>query len=215
MRGRPTRHEHVSDIVLERKTPLWWWIGFGFSLSLLLLFVVALALAVLPGRRGLGHHLAGRLGVRDRQLCLVGRHGERRDHHFRAVLFDPVRMAQRHQPHRGIHDGVLRRLRRHHADHSSWALVVFLLAVSLSRTRWGHGRSSAVRCIGTSSAILVYVIATRSVLVCRPDPGSWRRCATAPHTAGSGSSTVSWRWAGRDRRGTGGSTARPIRSWRR
>src|SRR3954468_17494892 len=35
--------DHVSDLVLERKTPLWWWIGFGFSLSLLLLFVVSLA----------------------------------------------------------------------------------------------------------------------------------------------------------------------------
>jgi molybdopterin-containing oxidoreductase family membrane subunit len=31
----------ISDIVLEHKTPLWWWIGFGISLALLLLLVVA------------------------------------------------------------------------------------------------------------------------------------------------------------------------------
>ena len=34
---------HVSDIVLEKKTPLWWWSGFGFSMALFVLLIVALA----------------------------------------------------------------------------------------------------------------------------------------------------------------------------
>src|SRR3954468_18953783 len=41
--------DHVSDLVLERKTPLWWWIGFGISLSLLLLFVVSLVWLFIRG----------------------------------------------------------------------------------------------------------------------------------------------------------------------
>ncbi|WP_448192565.1 NrfD/PsrC family molybdoenzyme membrane anchor subunit [Azospirillum sp. sgz301742] len=40
---------HVSDLVLERRTPLWWWIGFGLSAALLLLFVVALGWLFLRG----------------------------------------------------------------------------------------------------------------------------------------------------------------------
>jgi molybdopterin-containing oxidoreductase family membrane subunit len=40
---------HVSDLVLERRTPPWWWIGFGFSVSLLLVFVVALFWLFLRG----------------------------------------------------------------------------------------------------------------------------------------------------------------------
>ena len=90
-------------------------------------------MAVHPRRRDLGHHVAGRLGLRHRKLCLVGRHGERRDDHLRAVLPDPVGVAERHQPHRRVDDGVLRRVRRHHAGHPSRALVVCVLAVSLSQ----------------------------------------------------------------------------------
>lgn len=45
----PTVTEHVSDMVLKRKTPLWWWIGFGLSVSLLLLFVVSLGWLFIHG----------------------------------------------------------------------------------------------------------------------------------------------------------------------
>lgn len=40
---------HVSDIVLERRTPLWWWIGFGLSLVLLGLLVVSLGWLFIRG----------------------------------------------------------------------------------------------------------------------------------------------------------------------
>ena len=40
---------HVSDLVLERRTPLWWWAGFGLSLGLLGLFVVALGWLFIRG----------------------------------------------------------------------------------------------------------------------------------------------------------------------
>lgn len=39
----------VSGIVLERTTPLWWWVGFGLSCGLLALFVVALAWLFIRG----------------------------------------------------------------------------------------------------------------------------------------------------------------------
>lgn len=39
----------VSDLVLEAKTPAWWWIGFAFSAALLLLFIVALAWLFIEG----------------------------------------------------------------------------------------------------------------------------------------------------------------------
>lgn len=40
---------HVSDLVLEHRTPLWWWVGFGMSLGLLGLFVVALGWLFIRG----------------------------------------------------------------------------------------------------------------------------------------------------------------------
>src|SRR4051795_13482971 len=39
----------ISGIVLERRTPLWWWIGFGISATLLALFVVALGWLFIEG----------------------------------------------------------------------------------------------------------------------------------------------------------------------
>jgi molybdopterin-containing oxidoreductase family membrane subunit len=39
----------VSDVVLERPTPLWWWLAFGLSLALLGLFVVALGWLFIEG----------------------------------------------------------------------------------------------------------------------------------------------------------------------
>ena len=39
----------ISDIVLEHKTPLWWWVGFGVSLALLLLLVVAMTWLFING----------------------------------------------------------------------------------------------------------------------------------------------------------------------
>ena len=50
----------------------------------------AIALAVLRRRRHLGHRLAGRLGLRDHQLCLVDRDRQRRHVHLGAVLPDAV-----------------------------------------------------------------------------------------------------------------------------
>ncbi|MBP2302439.1 NrfD/PsrC family molybdoenzyme membrane anchor subunit [Azospirillum picis] len=40
---------HVSDLVLERRTPLWWWVGFGLSLALLGVFAVALGWLFIRG----------------------------------------------------------------------------------------------------------------------------------------------------------------------
>ena len=40
---------HVSDLVLERRTPMWWWVGFGLSAGLLGLFVVALGWLFIRG----------------------------------------------------------------------------------------------------------------------------------------------------------------------
>ncbi|MBP2292625.1 NrfD/PsrC family molybdoenzyme membrane anchor subunit [Azospirillum rugosum] len=40
---------HVSDLVLEAPTPLWWWVGFGMSAGLLGLFVVAIGWLFIRG----------------------------------------------------------------------------------------------------------------------------------------------------------------------
>ena len=64
--------EEVSERVLRRGAPLWWWVGFGTRSALLLVLVVAVDLAVRHRRRHLGHRHPGRLGVRDRRITCGG-----------------------------------------------------------------------------------------------------------------------------------------------
>ncbi len=90
-------------------------------------------LAVLAGGRHLGHRLAGDVGLRHHQLCLVDRDRQRRDFHLGAVLSDALRMAQFDQSPCRVDDIVRRCLRRHLPDPASWPTMAVLLAGAVSR----------------------------------------------------------------------------------
>ncbi|WP_247879475.1 NrfD/PsrC family molybdoenzyme membrane anchor subunit [Azospirillum sp. TSA6c] len=45
----PAVTAHVSDLVLERRTPLWWWVGFGVSFGLFGLFLAAIGWLFIRG----------------------------------------------------------------------------------------------------------------------------------------------------------------------
>ena len=67
---------------------VWWWIAIApFALLTAVLLGVD-PVSVLRRRRHLGHRLAGDLGLRHHQLCLVDRHRHRRHVHLGAVLSD-------------------------------------------------------------------------------------------------------------------------------
>ena len=128
--NNPDMTDQVCGIALRRRAFAWWWIAHRAVPALLTCVLVGVdPLALLRRRRHLGHRLAGRLGLRHHQLCLVDRDRQRRHVHLGAVLPDAVGVAQLDQPHRRIDDAVRRRLRRH-----------------LSRSCISAGRGSSTGC---------------------------------------------------------------------
>ena len=69
--------EKIARIVLTPDTPLGWFAIFGVGGALATMLMVALTWLFLEGRRHLGHHAAGGLGLCHYQLCLVDRHRPR------------------------------------------------------------------------------------------------------------------------------------------
>src|SRR5438105_14917986 len=93
------------------------------------------------GRRSVGHHDPGRLGIRHHQLRLVDRYWPRRHTHLRHPVSAQTDLADLDQPFRRSDDHLRRRAGRYLSNFPSWPAMVRLLTDSLSID---NGRLAAV-----------------------------------------------------------------------
>ena len=157
------RHTVTDKICRRRRTnrpPPPWCGGPSSSISVSRPWPLGVMIVYLfvHGRRRLGRQQPGRLGLRDRQLRVLGRYRPRRNADLRDPLPVPSEVANGDQPVRRGDDDLRRHLCRGlFPGHSRRPRLGRLLALPLSRTRWlDVAATSAARSSGTCSRFRTY-----------------------------------------------------------
>ena len=169
-------------------------------------------LAVLQGRRGVGHHHPGGVGLCDRQFRLVDRYRPRRNAHLGDSAAAETRLANFHQSILGSDDAVRRRASRHVPDSAPGPPLAALLADSLPQLDVAVAQSAQPADLGRVRGFhLPDRIA--DFLVHRPGAGSGNHARSRQAQLAEVHLRRCWAWAGADRRNIGRAIRWPTCCW--
>ena len=164
--------QKIAGIVLTSNTPLGWFFGLTVGAGVATRRAGRHHLAVPEGRRHLGRHDSGRLGLRDHQLRLVDRYRPRRYADLGNSAAVQADVAQLDQPVRRSDDDLRRGLRGYVPADPRWPAMGQLLAVSVSEH---DERVAAVPVAAVLGRVRGFDLRDdfRGFLVHRHDPGLW------------------------------------------